>query len=436
MEDNVSRKEFVLKGKDDRLYSLMILNEQDKITFKSNIIDNIWNIQYVLSINITKFHNINKIFKKYNSINGIFIKYFNDIKNDKINISLNDNKIIVYFSSNDIAKIPFILEHNEMKLDNIILKLCDKIQDIDSLKIELAKKKIENDKLKNELIKIKNDNDKNISEMRKEIDNLKEEINSLNKKELYDNKLENKSSKIKAKNSDEIKQLNKSNDKCKKMNSDNDKIIKKLIYFEKDEIKLDLNIKKAKFFEIENIKLINLGNDKGFKNLYMVIDTNTSSPHILFATNARNCTSNKLTLDGPLLKWETLNNLITLTIKEPKIGEYTIFTYIREKPDGDNLSFPFKITINVIEDPEEIRRKEQEEQKDYFKREEDIKRILEKIGNIDYKGVDKIKVEETFNFVENEYNISSIFDREEVLIKIIEFNCDIQKINEWIIENL
>ena len=123
MEDNFSRKEFVLKGKDDRLYSLMILNEQDKIIFKSNIIDNIWNIQYVLSINITKFHNINKIFKKYNSINEIFIKYFNDIKEEQINISLNDNKIIVYFNDNDIAKIPFILEHNEMKLDNIILKL-------------------------------------------------------------------------------------------------------------------------------------------------------------------------------------------------------------------------------------------------------------------------------------------------------------------------
>ena len=265
-----------------------------------------------------------------------------------------------------------------MKLDNIILKLCDKIQDIDSLKIELAKKKIENDKLKNELIKIKNDNDKNISEMRKEIENLKEEINSLNRKELYDNKLENKSSKIKEKNSDEIKQQNKSNDKCKKMNSDNDKIIKKLIYFEKDEIKLDLNIKKAKFFEIEKIKIINLGNDKGFKDLYMVIDTNTSSPHLLFFNNSIIFTYHKLTLDGPLLKWETLNNLITLTIKEPKIGEYTIFTYIREKPNGDNLSFPFKIIINVIEDPEEIRRKEEEEKEDYFKREEDIKRIQEK----------------------------------------------------------
>ena len=100
------------------------------------------------------------------------------------------------------------------------------------------------------------------------------------------------------------------------------------------------------------------------------------------------------------------------------------------------MSFPFKITINVIEDPEEIRRKEEEKKEDYFKREEDIKRIQEKFGNIDYKGVDKIKVEETFNFLDSFYNISSIFIKEDVLNKIIEFNCDIEKINKWIEDNL
>jgi len=210
----------------------------------------------------------------------------------------------------------------------------------------------------------------------------------------------------------------------------------KLIQFEKDEIKQDLNIKKAKFFEIENIKITNIGNGKEFKNLYMVIDTNTSSQHLLFFNNARNCTYQKLTLDGPLLKGESLNNIITLYIKEPKIREYTIFTYIREKPDGDNLSFPLKITINVYEDPEEIKRKEEKEKEDYFKREEDIKRIEKENKKICHKGVDKIKIEEMINSLENEYNIFSMFDEEEIVNKIIEFNCDKQKINEWIMENL
>jgi len=262
----------------------------------------------------------------------------------------------------------------------------------------------------------------NLKKIFKEKNKTTNEINSLmnNSKDIL-NCENNKSSKIKEKNSDEIKQQNKNIDKGKKMNSDNDKIIGKSIQFEKDEIKQDLNIKKANFFEIENIKITNIGNGKEFKNLYMVIDTNTSSQHLLFFNNSWNCTYQKLTLDGPLLKGESLNNIITLYIKEPKISEYTIFAYIREKRDGDNLSLPFKITINVYEDPEEIKRKEEKEKEN--------KKIC-------HKGVDKIKIEEMINSLENEYNIFSMFDEEEIVIKIIEFNCDKQKINEWIMENL
>ena len=87
------------------------------------------------------------------------------------------------------------------------------------------------------------------------------------------------------------------------------------------------------------------------------------------------------------------------------------------------------ITINVYEDPEEIKRKEEKE------KEEDIKRIKEnkKIG---HKGVDKIKIEEMINNLEYEYNIFSMFDEEVIVNKIIEFNCDKQKIEKWIRENL
>ena len=108
---------------------------------------------------------------------------------------------------------------------------------------------------------------------------------------------------------------------------------------------------------------------------------------------------------------------------------------MREKPNGDNLSSPLIITVNLIEASEIIERKE-EEKEDNFKEEEDIKRMKEKNENIDYKGVDKIKVEEMFNNLDDEYNICSKFDKEEVINKIIEFNCDKQKINKWICENL
>ena len=64
------------------------------------------------------------------------------------------------------------------------------------------------------------------------------------------------------------------------------------------------------------------------------------------------------------------------------------------------------------------------------------KTLKEYKKNFDYKGVDKIKLEETFNYLENEYNICSIIDEEEFLNKIIEFNCDMKKINKWIEDSL
>ena len=165
MEDNFSRKEFKLKGKDDRLYNLTIIKEEDEIIFKSKEMNN----EYVLSINIKELYYINKSLRKYKSINELFSKYFNDIKEEQISISSNDSQIIVYLSNNDIVEIPFILEPNEMKIDETIRKLCDKMKEIDALKTELENQKIENDNLKNELIKRRKDDEKNISEIRKKL---------------------------------------------------------------------------------------------------------------------------------------------------------------------------------------------------------------------------------------------------------------------------
>ena len=515
MKDNFSRKEFTLKGKDDKLYNLMILNEPDEITFKSNIIDNILSIQYNLSINITKFYYISKGFRKYNSIDEIFSKYFNDIKKEQISINSNDNKIIVYFSDNDLVEKPFILEPNEMKIDDTIRKLCDKMKDIDTLKTELDKQKIENDNLRNELIKRRSDDEKNISEIRKEIENLKKTINIISQKELCDNKLENNAKEInqvkeniekldknkKYSENKEIyeitdgnefsilgqrkdlesinevqKEYNEKNKTKNEMNSFKNKLIcendkfneikvknhDETIFqnqnieddlileendfrdqiqlgFEENEMKFNLNIKQAKCFGSGNIKITNLSK-KIFSKFYMVIDMNNSSKNLYFYDYERNHAIYLITPPYPLSGGESFNESYFFYIKDPKIGEYNIYIYLREKPDGDNLSKPLKITVNVIEEPENIERKEENEKEkeneDYFKREEEMKRIQEKKENIDYKGLDKIEVEKIFNDLDEEFAISYLFDKEEVINKIIELNCDRLKINEWINDNL
>ena len=91
-----------------------------------------------------------------------------------------------------------------------------------------------------------------------------------------------------------------------------------------------MSIKKAKFFDIENIKLSNIGN-KSFTNLFFEIDPHESSKDLLFYENtSKNNNRHKLSLNGPLQKGDGLNNIVTFYIKEPKIGKYTIFIYVRE----------------------------------------------------------------------------------------------------------
>ena len=187
-----------------------------------------------------------------------------------------------------------------------------------------------------------------------------------------------------------------------------------MIKFEKNEIKHNLDIKNAKFFEIENIKITNIGN-KEFKSLFFVIDSGISSKNLLFYENSKKNNKHKLTLDGPFSKGQNLNDIVTLFIKDPKVEEYNIFIYVREKPDGPNLSSPFKITVNLIR--EEF---------------DEIKILIEKYLNIENKGLDKKKVYEMYEELEMEFNLSSIIENEEIIKVIIKNNCDIKKIYKWI----
>ena len=64
MEINFEKKKLTIKGMDNRLYNLVIIKEDDEISFKSNIINNIWDIKYNLNLDIKAFYEINETFKK------------------------------------------------------------------------------------------------------------------------------------------------------------------------------------------------------------------------------------------------------------------------------------------------------------------------------------------------------------------------------------
>jgi hypothetical protein len=128
-----------------------------------------------------------------------------------------------------------------------------------------------------------------------------------------------------------------------------------MIKFDEEEIKHEINIKKANCFYIDNIAITNLNKNKDYDPLYFSIDTNRSSKNLLFLDNSKNNKYQKyhrLTLNGPLKDGEKLNNAIDLHFQDPKIGEYALFIYVKENPNDINLSKPLKITINITEDPE------------------------------------------------------------------------------------
>jgi len=155
-------KELIIKGTNNKSYKLIIIKENDEIILKSNIMDDIFDRQYQININLKQFYNINKIFRENKSINDIYSKYFNNIKEKDIVINLNNNKIEIKLKE----KINFILEPKKLNHENIIMKLCVKIVNINN---EMNKIKMENNNLKNIII----NNENNIEKIKNEIKDLK-----------------------------------------------------------------------------------------------------------------------------------------------------------------------------------------------------------------------------------------------------------------------
>ena len=265
------------------------------------------------------------------------------------------------------------------------------------------------------LEKRRDEDAKVINELRKENENFKKAINSSKaQKELYYTQFGELFREINLIKED-IKKINNNkksniNDMALRNNDNNKEQI--MIKFEKDNIKHDLNIEKTDKFEIGNIIISNIGNKK-FENLFFVIDTNNSSKNLSFYQG--NNTYN-LSLNRPFTKGQNLNNYLNLCIKNPKFEECNIFIYVREKADGENLSSPLKITVNVIGDKK-------------------LQSIIEKYSLI-IKDINIKEVYQIYKDFDEEYNLSSMFDTEETIKKIIEYKCDREKLAEWIADSL
>ena len=182
---------------------------------------------------------------------------------------------------------------------------------------------------------------------------------------------------------------------------DDKKEDKLTIKFEEEIINREETIKECNNISIENIKIINIGN-KTFRNLYFVKDENESSEDFIFYENNQKDNLYLLKSTEEFSPNQETTHSVGLKIKNPKSNKpYKLIIYVRETENGPNLSGPLQIIINVKEDNDDS----------------------------------KIKEEQLFNELNNEYNLISI-KKEKILDKIKEVNYNKEEMSKWIKEKI
>ena len=291
----------------------------------------------------------------------------------------------------------------------------------------------------NELVLSKVENlDKIISKKKKGVNNVNNNVNNNNNIQM---------SKIKNNNLQKGHNVNPLDDYMDEEEEDN----KIKIKFEKKNIDKIIDIKDAKYININNIEFTNIGN-KPLKLLKFIKDTQNSSDEINFFGNSKNTNELELTMDGELHPNKSQNTPISLNIKNAQPEQtYKMIIYVREKDKNKNISEPFEINIkiNKAEDPNQQRiiianqiyeeiKNEYPNHENLINKNEIINKLLNnnlnkdeinsKIQENDQKQ-NKNKAEEIYK----ELNINNInIDKKEVIDYIIEKNFDKEIVQKWI----
>ena len=180
---------------------------------------------------------------------------------------------------------------------------------------------------------------------------------------------------------------------------DEDKIT---IKFTNKELALEIKKEKAKFLEIPNIEIENVGNES-YKKLYFVIDENNSSKDICFFENSEIVNIHQLSLDGEFSPSDKGKHQINLQIKEAKPNQtYSLIIYVRKDPKKKNISTSFRINVKI------------------------------KGEEIDHQRIKEENAKLLYNDFESKYNLSLIGTQEDLVKMILELNNKKNVIEEYI----
>ena len=180
------------KGEDNILYNIKIFQGEKSIIFQIQRIFDFSELIYEGEYTLEELYNKNNFFRCYSSIKDIFKEFFIEFKEKAIIISKNDDKINLKFKFKNLGKIQiieFVINNKILNHTKIILKLCNKIVELEKLNLELNNNlNIINNELKKQIEYNKNETKEKIKEqieqIKKETDkNIKDQI-SINKKEM------------------------------------------------------------------------------------------------------------------------------------------------------------------------------------------------------------------------------------------------------------
>ncbi len=167
-------KEYTLKGIDKDNFNLKIFEGKNSIIFHARLINDLSETLYTEETDFEEFHNLNRFFKQYSTIDELFTLLFETLEENEILMTKIENRIKLSFmveARRKTEEVSFFLKPEKTNTDNIALNLCDKVKELER-KINEKDKVIEN--LKEEIKEIK--------------DELKEDKsqNSRNQKDMMD----------------------------------------------------------------------------------------------------------------------------------------------------------------------------------------------------------------------------------------------------------
>ena len=139
-------------------FELKIFQGENSIIYHVREIEDLTATLYKTELDLKKLYNLNTLFRAFSSIEKVFAR-FQKLEESKMAIKKEENKIILtiiieFMGEKEEAKI--ILKPEPRKIDDIVMKLCVKVKEIDSLKSKINEQKIIIEKQQKEFSEYKN----------------------------------------------------------------------------------------------------------------------------------------------------------------------------------------------------------------------------------------------------------------------------------------